>query len=74
MLCGGGRGRGVKSEACDGGEEPGDFVETHCHWKECDREFPTQDDLVKVDIIYIKYCSQLRYSCVWNAMLKLTHT
>ncbi|XP_071444830.1 transcriptional activator cubitus interruptus isoform X2 [Hetaerina americana] len=47
MLCGGGRGRGVKSEACDGGEEPGDFVETHCHWKECDREFPTQDDLVK---------------------------
>ncbi|XP_046391714.1 transcriptional activator cubitus interruptus [Ischnura elegans] len=47
MLCGGGRGRGVKSEVCDGGEEPGDFVETHCHWKECDREFPTQDDLVK---------------------------
>eukprot|EP00095_Tigriopus_kingsejongensis_P010986 maker-scaffold281_size224178-snap-gene-0.16 protein:Tk10986 transcript:maker-scaffold281_size224178-snap-gene-0.16-mRNA-1 annotation:"zinc finger" len=27
-------------------EEP-DFVETHCHWKECDREFGTQDELVK---------------------------
>ncbi|KAG8226061.1 hypothetical protein J437_LFUL006368, partial [Ladona fulva] len=49
ILCSGtGRGRGVKSEGnCDGAEEPGDFVETHCHWKDCDREFPTQDDLVK---------------------------
>ncbi|XP_077562638.1 transcriptional activator cubitus interruptus isoform X2 [Haemaphysalis longicornis] len=28
-------------------DEPGDFIETNCHWKECIREFPTQDDLVK---------------------------
>ncbi|XP_037572825.1 uncharacterized protein LOC119455491 isoform X1 [Dermacentor silvarum] len=28
-------------------DEPGDFIETNCHWKECTREFPTQDDLVK---------------------------
>ena len=28
-------------------DEPGDFIETHCHWKECDKDFPTQDDLVK---------------------------
>ncbi|TRY69321.1 hypothetical protein TCAL_03239 [Tigriopus californicus] len=27
-------------------EEP-DFVETHCHWRGCDQEFGTQDDLVK---------------------------
>lgn len=29
-------------------DEPGDFIETNCHWKDCTREFPTQDDLVKV--------------------------
>lgn len=32
-------------------DEPGDFIETNCHWRECSTEFPTQDDLVKV------YCS-----------------
>ena len=25
-----------------------DFIETHCHWAHCSREFDTQDDLVKV--------------------------
>lgn len=29
-------------------DEPGDFIETNCHWKDCSTEFPTQDDLVKV--------------------------
>lgn len=28
-------------------EEP-DFIETHCHWIGCDRDFGTQDQLVKV--------------------------
>jgi len=28
-------------------DEPGDFIETHCHWRDCDKEFATQDDLVK---------------------------
>ena len=28
-------------------DEP-DFIETHCHWKECDRDYGTQDELVKV--------------------------
>ncbi|KAI5729101.1 hypothetical protein M8J77_025406 [Diaphorina citri] len=27
--------------------EPGDFVETNCHWKDCGLEFGTQDILVK---------------------------
>ena len=31
----------------DGKEEP-DFIETHCHWTDCDKEYGTQDDLVKV--------------------------
>jgi hypothetical protein len=32
---------------CDVKEEP-DFIETHCHWIGCDRDFGTQDQLVKV--------------------------
>ncbi|RWS11585.1 zinc finger protein-like protein, partial [Dinothrombium tinctorium] len=28
-------------------EEPGDFVETNCHWKECVLQFNTQEELVK---------------------------
>ncbi|CAG5106356.1 Similar to ci: Transcriptional activator cubitus interruptus (Drosophila melanogaster), partial [Cotesia congregata] len=28
-------------------DEPGDFIETNCHWRDCGLEFPTQDDLVK---------------------------
>lgn len=31
-------------------DEPGDFIETNCHWIECGLEFMTQDDLVKVII------------------------
>ena len=30
-------------------EPADDFIETHCHWRDCTvGEFPTQDDLVKV--------------------------
>ena len=29
-------------------DERADFVETHCHWVNCDRDFDTQDQLVKV--------------------------
>lgn len=29
-------------------DEPGDFIETNCHWKDCGSEFGTQDELVKV--------------------------
>ncbi|ALC48074.1 ci, partial [Drosophila busckii] len=28
-------------------DEPGDFVETNCHWRNCSVEFITQDELVK---------------------------
>lgn len=35
--------------------EPADFIETNCHWKDCSTEFGTQEELVKVGfhIIYI---------------------
>ena len=38
---------GTIKEDGEGKEEP-DFIETHCHWKDCDREYGTQDELVKV--------------------------
>ena len=38
---------GAIKEDGEGKEEP-DFIETHCHWKDCDREYGTQDELVKV--------------------------
>lgn len=28
-----------------------DFIETNCHWKDCKKEFDTQDELVRVNII-----------------------
>ncbi|XP_068152032.1 transcriptional activator cubitus interruptus isoform X1 [Drosophila tropicalis] len=28
-------------------DEPGDFIETNCHWRNCGIEFGTQDELVK---------------------------
>ncbi|KAJ8946110.1 hypothetical protein NQ318_010409 [Aromia moschata] len=28
-------------------DEPGDFIETNCHWKDCSTEFATQEELVK---------------------------
>ncbi|KAG0724264.1 Transcriptional activator cubitus interruptus [Chionoecetes opilio] len=38
-------------------EEPPDFIETHCHWRECNKDFNTQDDLVKVrEDCCVKYC------------------
>ncbi|KAF5296196.1 hypothetical protein FQA39_LY12650 [Lamprigera yunnana] len=37
----------VQADQGDLKDEPGDFIETNCHWKDCSTEFPTQDDLVK---------------------------
>lgn len=34
-------------------DEPGDFIETNCYWKDCGIEFSTQDELVKVCIMLI---------------------
>lgn len=38
----------IPGDPSDLKDEPADFIETHCHWRECGTEFPTQDDLVKV--------------------------
>jgi hypothetical protein len=34
-------------------DEPGDFIETNCHWKDCATEFQTQDELVKVYYVHL---------------------
>ena len=31
----------------EGKDEP-DFIETNCHWKNCEKEFDSQDELVRV--------------------------
>lgn len=34
-------------DTTDTKDEPGDFVETNCHWRDCGIEFMTQNELVK---------------------------
>ncbi|XP_039433150.1 transcriptional activator cubitus interruptus [Culex pipiens pallens] len=34
-------------DSTDPKDEPGDFIETNCHWRDCSLEFNTQDELVK---------------------------
>ncbi|XP_055632185.1 transcriptional activator cubitus interruptus [Toxorhynchites rutilus septentrionalis] len=41
--CGG----GSKVDSTDPKDEPGDFIETNCHWRDCTLEYNTQDELVK---------------------------
>jgi hypothetical protein len=45
----------------DSKEEP-DFIETHCYWTDCDREFGNQDDLVKVS-----------YRCYQDDLVKVSY-
>ncbi|XP_055588075.1 transcriptional activator cubitus interruptus [Uranotaenia lowii] len=40
-------GMGSKVDSTDPKDEPGDFIETNCHWRDCSLEFNTQDELVK---------------------------
>ncbi|KAH8403611.1 hypothetical protein KR222_009335, partial [Zaprionus bogoriensis] len=38
---------GATADTTDIKDEPGDFIETNCHWHNCSVEFATQDELVK---------------------------
>lgn len=47
-------------------DEPGDFIETNCHWQECDIEFQTQDELVKhINNDHIQ-CNKKTFICRWE--------
>lgn len=53
-----------QADSSDLKDEPGDFIETNCHWRDCGTEFPTQDDLVKVGdgekkVFVVEICSLL---------------
>ncbi|XP_017072655.1 transcriptional activator cubitus interruptus isoform X2 [Drosophila eugracilis] len=37
----------ANADTTDIKDEPGDFIETNCHWRSCSIEFITQDELVK---------------------------
>ncbi|EDW53706.1 transcriptional activator cubitus interruptus isoform X1 [Drosophila sechellia] len=37
----------ANADTTDIKDEPGDFIETNCHWRSCRIEFITQDELVK---------------------------
>ena len=56
---------GTIKEDGEGKEEP-DFIETHCHWKDCDRDYGTQDDLVKVRKLY--FTSQAKLLSTLNKL------
>lgn len=45
-MAGAGMGDGVV-DTTDLKDEPGDFIETNCHWRDCGLEFATQEKLVK---------------------------
>ncbi|KAI4471002.1 transcriptional activator [Holotrichia oblita] len=47
-------------------DEPGDFIETNCHWRDCGTEFPTQDELVKhINNDHI-HANKKSFVCRWD--------
>ncbi|XP_063919971.1 transcriptional activator cubitus interruptus isoform X2 [Zophobas morio] len=47
-------------------DEPGDFIETNCHWKDCATEFQTQDELVKhINNDHI-HANKKSFVCRWD--------
>lgn len=47
-------------------DEPGDFIETNCHWKDCGTEFTTQDELVKhINNDHI-HANKKSFVCRWD--------
>lgn len=49
----------------DGKEEP-DFIETHCHWTDCDKDYGTQDDLVKHISNDHIHANKKSFICQWK--------
>lgn len=47
-------------------DEPGDFVETNCHWRDCTLEFMTQEELVKhINNDHI-HANKKSFICRWD--------
>ncbi|KAF7489979.1 Transcriptional activator [Sarcoptes scabiei] len=46
--------------------EPGDFIETNCHWFGCDKEFSTQEELVKHITADHIHMNKKSFICRWK--------
>ncbi|XP_059609669.1 transcriptional activator cubitus interruptus [Phlebotomus argentipes] len=54
------------ADTTDHKDEPGDFVETNCHWRECALEFATQNELVKhINNDHI-HANKKSFVCQWD--------
>ncbi|XP_055530506.1 transcriptional activator cubitus interruptus [Wyeomyia smithii] len=57
---------GSKVDSTDPKDEPGDFIETNCHWRDCSLEFNTQDELVKhINNDHI-HANKKSFVCRWD--------
>lgn len=54
-------------------DEPGDFIETNCHWIDCNVEFMTQDDLVKVSLDFLNVTTSQLMIISLTATIILCH-
>lgn len=64
-LAGAGMGDGVV-DTTDLKDEPGDFIETHCHWRDCGLEFVTQEKLVKHICDDHIHANKKSFVCRWE--------
>ncbi|XP_019756880.2 transcriptional activator cubitus interruptus isoform X2 [Dendroctonus ponderosae] len=53
-------------EQVDLKDEPGDFIETHCHWKDCGVDFSTPDELVRHISSDHIHLNKKSFVCRWN--------
>lgn len=64
-ISGAGMGDGVV-DTTDLKDEPGDFIETNCHWRDCGLEFITQEKLVKHICDDHIHANKKSFVCRWE--------
>lgn len=61
----------INIDVTDIKDEPADFIETNCHWINCDIEFTSQDELVKhINNEHIQ-CNKKSFICYWKNCSRL---
>lgn len=65
-AAGAGMGDGIV-DTTDLKDEPGDFIETNCHWRDCGLEFITQEKLVKHISDDHIHANKKLFVCRWEA-------
>lgn len=63
-ISGAGMGDGIV-DTTDLKDEPGDFIETNCHWRDCGLEFGTQEKLVKHICSDHTHANKKAFVCRW---------